>query len=92
MGSRRTRRGVSGSSPAAAVQQSTRRQRGRLIIALGVADGIPLPIVYTDCVDSTGGIIRRLISARVSDSKERQRYVQALDAIHPQDDADTGAG
>jgi hypothetical protein len=57
-----------------------------------VADGIPLPIVHTDCVDSTGGIIRRLISARVSDRRERQRYVQALEAIHPQDDADTGAG
>jgi hypothetical protein len=57
-----------------------------------VADGIPLPIVHTDCVDSTGGIIRRLISARVSDRRERQRYVQALEAIHPQDDANAGAG
>ena len=71
----------------------TRRDYGeRRVIALGVADGIPLTIVYTDRVDATGGIIRRLISARVSHRKERRRYAQALEAIHPQDDADAGAG
>ena len=52
----------------------------------------PLTIVYTDHVDSTGGIIRRLISARVSHRKERRRYAKALEAIRPQDDADAGAG
>ena len=71
----------------------TRRDYGeRRVIAIGMADGVPLTIVYTDRVDAAGGIIRRLISARVSHRKERRRYVQALEAIRPQDDADAGTG
>lgn len=42
-------------------------------IALGVADGIPLTIVYTDRAEA-GGVVRRIISARVSNRRERQAY------------------
>jgi len=41
----------------------TRRDYGeRRIIALGVADGIPLTVVFTDRVEA-GGVQRRIISA-----------------------------
>jgi uncharacterized protein len=71
----------------------TRRDYGeRRVIALGLADGIPLTIVFTDRVDAAGGIVRRLISARVSHRKERRRYAEALETIRAQDDPEPGAG
>ena len=42
-------------------------------IALGVADGIPLTVVYTDRAEA-GEVVRRIISARVSNRRERQAY------------------
>ena len=42
-------------------------------IALGVADGVPLTIVYTDRAEA-GEVVRRIISARVSNRRERQAY------------------
>jgi uncharacterized protein len=42
-------------------------------IALGVADGIPLTVVYTDRAEA-GEVVRRIISARVSSRRERQAY------------------
>jgi len=42
-------------------------------IALGVADEIPLTIVYTDRAEA-GEVVRRIISARVSNRRERQAY------------------
>jgi uncharacterized protein len=42
-------------------------------IALGVADEIPLTIVYTDRAEA-GDVVRRIISARVSNRRERQAY------------------
>ncbi len=71
----------------------TRRDYGeRRVIALGLADGIPLTIVFTDRVDAVGGIVRRLISARVSHRKERRRYAEVLETIRAQDDPQSGAG
>ena len=42
-------------------------------IALGLADGIPLTVVYTDRAEA-GEVVRRIISARVSNRRERQAY------------------
>jgi uncharacterized DUF497 family protein len=42
-------------------------------IGLGVADAIPLTIVFTDRAEA-GDVVRRIISARVSNRRERQAY------------------
>jgi uncharacterized DUF497 family protein len=42
-------------------------------IALGLADGILLTVVYTDRAEA-GEVVRRIISARVSSRSERQAY------------------
>ena len=42
-------------------------------IALGIADGIPLTVVFTDRAEA-GEVVRRIISARVSSRRERQAY------------------
>ncbi len=46
-------------------------------IALGIADGILLAVVYTDRVEA-GEVVRRIISARVSSRRERQAYRQVF--------------
>ena len=48
------------------------------VIAIGMADGIALTLVYTDRAES-GGRERRIISARVSNRRERQAFAQAID-------------
>lgn len=64
----------------------TRRDYGeRRIVALGHADGIALTVIFTDRVAADGGIVRRLISARLSNRKERRRHAEALEATQPQD-------
>ena len=47
------------------------------VIALGRADGIPLTVVYTDRAEG-GEIVRRIISARVSNRHERKAYRQVF--------------
>ena len=42
-------------------------------IATGMADGIQLTVVYTDRAEA-GDVVRRIISARVSNRRERQAY------------------
>ena len=70
----------------------TRRDYGeRRIVALGTADGISLTVVFTDRVESTGAVVRRLISARLSNRKERRQYAEALEAIRAQGEPDEGA-
>ena len=62
----------------------TRRDYGeRRVVALGLADGIPLTVVFTDRVVTDGAIVRRIISARVSHRKERRRYAEAIEQIRP---------
>ena len=58
----------------------------RRIAALGLADGIPLSVVFTDRLTPTGAVVRRLISARLSNRKERRRYAESLEAIRLEDD------
>lgn len=61
------------------------------VIALGLADGIPLTVVFTDRVTADGSIVRRIISARLSSRKERRRYAESLEVFRPQADPDAGA-
>ena len=52
----------------------TRRDYGeRRLVALGLADGVPLTVVFTDRIAAEGAVVRRIISARVSHRKERRR-------------------
>lgn len=61
-----------------------RRDYGeRRIIAIGVAQGIHLSVVYTDRKAAPGQIVRRIISARRSNSRERTRYQKEVDARAP---------
>lgn len=46
-------------------------------IALGVTDGIPLTVVFTDRAEA-GEVVRRIIPARVSNRRERQAYRQVF--------------
>jgi hypothetical protein len=65
----------------------TRRDYGeRRVVAVGLADGVPLTVVFTDRVDPGGGVVRHVISARVSNRKERRRYAESLKAIYPSDE------
>jgi uncharacterized DUF497 family protein len=55
-----------------------RRNYGeRRVIALGIAQGIALTVVYTDRADKGGEIKRRIISARKSSRREREAYKKA---------------
>ena len=47
------------------------------VIALGVAQGIPLTVVYTDRAETGDVVVRRIISARKSDRREREAYKKA---------------
>lgn len=54
------------------------------LVALGLADGIPLTVVYTDRAAAGGGaVVRRIISARLSNRRERQAYAQAFPSSGP---------
>ena len=69
----------------------TRHDYGeRRAIVLGVADGIPLTVVFTDRVRDDHAIVRRIISARLSNRKERRRYAEIIETSQPQSDADPG--
>lgn len=60
-------------------QQDSRRDYGETrVIAVGVADGIHLTVVYTDRQTATG-LERRIISARRSNARERLAYEQATE-------------
>lgn len=62
-------------------REDTRRDYGeRRVIALGLAQGIALTVVYTDRAEAGGGMVRRIISARVSDHHERETYRKATSA------------
>jgi uncharacterized DUF497 family protein len=55
-----------------------RRDYGEMrIVAIGLAQGIPLTVVYTDRAES-GILVRRIISARLSNRHERKAYFEAL--------------
>jgi uncharacterized DUF497 family protein len=56
----------------------TRQDYGEIRrIAIGIADGIPLTVVFTDRVEA-GDVVRRIISSRASNRRERQAYRQVF--------------
>ena len=60
-------------------RDDTRRDYGeRRVIAIGMAQGFALTVVYTDRA-GTGEVARRIISARLSNQHERQAYFRALE-------------
>ncbi|MBI5503838.1 MAG: BrnT family toxin [Deltaproteobacteria bacterium] len=60
-------------------RDDVRRDYGeRRVIATGLADGIHLTVVYTDRAES-GGLVRRIVSARLSNRYERKAYFQVLE-------------
>jgi uncharacterized protein len=68
----------------------TRQDYGeRRVVALGLADEIPLTVVFTDRVAPDGSIVRRVISARLSHRKERRRYAEAIEAVRPPRDGES---
>jgi uncharacterized DUF497 family protein len=59
-------------------REDQRRDYGETrFIAVGLAQGIALTVVYTDRAES-GALVRRIISARLSNRRERQAYFEAL--------------
>ncbi len=50
------------------------------VVALGLADGLELTLVYTDRPRGAGAIERRIISARRSNRHERKAYQASLKA------------
>jgi uncharacterized DUF497 family protein len=55
-----------------------RRDYGeRRVIAIGIADGLTLTVIYTDRAGSDGEIVRRIISARPSNRYERKTFSEA---------------
>jgi uncharacterized DUF497 family protein len=48
------------------------------VVALGLAQGILLTVVYTDRAGTGGEVVRRLISARKSDRRERAAYKKVV--------------
>jgi hypothetical protein len=60
-------------------REDTRRDYGeRRVVAIGVAQGICLTVVYTDRTEAGGEVVRRIISARLSSRHERQTYFQTI--------------
>ena len=61
------------------VVEDTRRDYGeRRFVAIGLADGLHLTVVFTDRAGARGEITRRVISARQSNRRERNLYDQAV--------------
>lgn len=60
-------------------KEDRRRDYGELrVIAVGLAQAIALTVVYTDRTLETGGTVRRIISARRSNRRERKAYEEAF--------------
>lgn len=49
----------------------------RRVVAIGIADGVHLTVVYTDRQNASGRVTRRIISARRSSRHERTVYQKA---------------
>lgn len=60
-------------------KEDRRRDYGELrVIAVGLAEGIALTVVYTDRAPEAGWSVRRIISARKSNRRERNAYEKAF--------------
>lgn len=61
-------------------RDDTRRDYGeRRVIAIGLAHGFALTVVYTDRAEAGGEVVRRIISARLSNRREREAYREAIE-------------
>ncbi|MBK7593865.1 MAG: BrnT family toxin [Gemmatimonadetes bacterium] len=61
-------------------REDTRQDYGeRRMLAIGMAQGVELTVCYTDRVTTTGSMIRRIVSARRSQYRERKAYHQAFE-------------
>ncbi len=59
--------------------EDRRRDYGEVrFVAIGLAEGIALTVVFTDRPDPAGGVVRRVISARRSNRHERKAYETAI--------------
>ena len=59
-------------------RDDSRRDYGeRRVNAIGIADGLALTVIYTDRAGSDGEIVRRIISARLSNRDERKAFAEA---------------
>ena len=59
-------------------REDDRRDYGETrVVAIGLAQGIALTVVFTDRAEA-GAVVRRMISARLSNHRERQAYFEAL--------------
>jgi uncharacterized DUF497 family protein len=62
------------------VREDTREDYGEpRMLAIGLAQGIELTVCYTDRQSAAGSRIRRIISARRSQHRERKAFHQALE-------------
>lgn len=52
--------------------------RERRVVAIGVVQGVHLTVAYTDRGTQDGEIVRRIISARRSNRRERKAYREAV--------------
>jgi hypothetical protein len=60
-------------------REDTREDYGeRRTVAVGLAQGIALTVVYTDRALAAAGTARRIISARRSSRREREAYEKAI--------------
>jgi uncharacterized protein len=66
--------------PTLEVEDTRRDYDERRIVALGLADGVHLTVVYTDRRQPNGRLRRRIISARRSNRRERRAFDAALGA------------
>lgn len=61
------------------VTEDARRDYGeRRLVAIGMAAGLHLTVVFTDRQGEDGGLVRRIISARRSQQRERDHFDQTL--------------
>jgi uncharacterized DUF497 family protein len=61
-------------------KQDRRRNYGEVrVLATGLADEIALTVVYTDRFDDEAERVRRIISARRSNRRERKAYQAAIE-------------
>ena len=61
------------------VEDRRRNYGERRVVALGIADGVCLTVVYTDREAPRAHVTRRIISARRSNRHERKIY----EKVHP---------
>ena len=66
--------------PTLEVQDARRDYGERRMVAVGLADGLHLTVVYTDRRQPKGQVQRRIISARRSNRRERRTFDTALGA------------